>query len=74
MWIEINFVFCRGIEIGLILEWGSNWLDFSSGADINLIFEWGIEFWVGFMVGIGGDLFFVREIEIDRVRAEINLC
>ena len=34
---------CGGIEIDLILEWGSNWLDFISGVKINLIFVRGIE-------------------------------
>ena len=29
--------------------------------------------WLGFSVGIESDLFQVRGIEIDRVRAEINL-
>ena len=31
------------------------------------------QIWLGFSVGIESDLFFVRGIEIDRVRAEINL-
>ena len=36
MWIENEKVLCGGIEINLILDWGSNWLDFSSGVEINL--------------------------------------
>ena len=35
---------CGDIEIDLILEWGSNWLDFNGGVEINVIFVGGIEF------------------------------
>ena len=31
---KLYWFLCGGIEIDLILEWGSNWLDFSSGVDI----------------------------------------
>ena len=34
---------CGGIEIDLISEWGSNWLDFRRWAEINLIFVLEIE-------------------------------
>ena len=37
VWIEINMVLCRGMEIDWILEWGSKWRDFSGKFEINLI-------------------------------------
>ena len=40
----LTLFFCRGIEIDLILEWGSNWLDFSAGVEVNFIIVWEIEF------------------------------
>ena len=33
---KLNWFLCEGIEVDLILEWGSNWLDFSSGVETNL--------------------------------------
>ena len=34
VWIGISFSFFAGIEIDMILEWGSNWPDFSSGHEL----------------------------------------
>ena len=47
----------RGIETDLLLEWGSNCLDFSGGVDVKLIFVWGIEF--DFVLLLGSELFFL---------------
>ena len=69
---KLTWFLWAGIEIGLILDWGSIWHDFSSGVEINLIFLWGIEFDLVLVLG-SKVTFFVRGIEIDRVRAEINL-
>ena len=69
-WIEITLVLCGGVEIGLILEWGSNWHDFSSGVGTRIVFVWGSD-WLGFSVGIQSDLLFVRGIEIDGVLDKI---
>ena len=41
---KLTWFLCGGIEIDLILELASNWLDFSGCVEINLIFVWGIEF------------------------------
>ena len=35
---KLNRFLCGDIEIDLILEWGSNWLDFNGGVEINVIF------------------------------------
>ena len=37
---KISAVFCRGIEIDLMLKWGSKLLDFSDGVEIDLVFVW----------------------------------
>ena len=57
----------------LNLEWGSNWIDFSTGVEISLVFVWGVEFDLVSVLESKVICFFVRGIEIDRVRAEINL-
>ena len=41
---KLTWLLCGGIEIDLLLEWGSNGLDCSSGVESNLIFVGGIEF------------------------------
>ena len=41
--LKLGWFLCRGIEIDLVIEWGSNWLHFS-GVEIELIFVWRIEF------------------------------
>ena len=59
---------CRGIEINLILEWGSKLTDFIDGVEVNLVFVCGIEFdlvlvWVSklncFLFGVKIDFVFV---------------
>ena len=42
---------CERIEINLILEWGSNWLDFCNGVEMNLISVPGSEFDLVLMLG-----------------------
>ena len=41
---KLNCILCGSIGVDLILEWGSNWLDFSTGVEIISIFVWGVEF------------------------------
>ena len=40
---KLTWCLCGGIDLDLILEWGSKLHNFSSGVEINLIFVWGIE-------------------------------
>ena len=70
---NLTWFLCGGIEIDLILELVSNWLDFSSCVEINLIFVLGIEFDLVLVLGSNVTCSFVWGIEIDRVRAENNL-
>ena len=63
---KLTWFLCGGIEIELILEWGSgltwNYLDVCVRDRI----------WLGFSVGIESDLFFVRGIEIDVCGPELT--
>ena len=68
---KLTWFLCRGVEIGSILEWRSNWLDYSDAVDSYLIFVWGVEFDL-VLVGIEIDLLFVQGVGVDCVRAEID--
>ena len=46
---KFTWFFCGGIEIDLVLEWGSN--DLGSGVEMNLIFGLGIESQLVFVFG-----------------------
>ena len=51
---KLTCFLCRGIEISLISQSGSNWLDFSDGVEIQLICV-GDRNWLRFSVGIKMD-------------------
>ena len=64
--------FVSGMEVELILECWSNWIEFSGGVEICFIF---VADWIclRYSVGIEINLFFGRGVEIDCVKAEIDL-
>ena len=72
VWNKISLSLCRRIDNEFLSGCVSNRHHFSSGVEINLNFCVRDRIWLGFVVGIESEMFSVREIDIDLVRAEIN--